>query len=125
MMIVGIVITGVIAGFNQTQQQAEWSAYSLAAQSLAMQPIEQARGAKWDPYANPPVDQITNLLAVTTNILDIPITGTNIVYATNRVSITTVSTTPPLKKISVECTWRFFRRGVFTNSVVTYRAPDQ
>jgi prepilin-type N-terminal cleavage/methylation domain-containing protein len=125
MMIVGIIITGLIAGFTQAEKQAEWSAYNLAAQSLAMQPLEQARGAKWDPYANPPVDQITNIPSKVTNILDIPITGTNIVYATNRITISTVSTTPPLKKISVECTWRFFTRGVFTNTVVTYRAPDQ
>ena len=135
MMVTGIMVTGVVAGYTQCMRQAEWSAYSLAAQSLAMQPIEQSRAAKWDPYAVPPVDQITNsptasfagttwtLLA--TNILDIPISGTNIVYATNRTSVRTISTTPPLKEISVETTWRFMNRGVFTNTVVTYRAPDQ
>lgn len=135
MMVTGVMVTGVVAGYTQCMRQAEWSAYSLAAQSLAMQPIEQARAAKWDPYASPPVDDITNspwaryagttwtLLA--TNILDIPISGTNIVYATNRTTVRAVSTTPPLKEISVETTWRFMNRGVFTNTVVSYRAPDQ
>lgn len=126
MLVVGIMVTGIVAGFIQTEKQAEWSAYSLAAQSLAMQPIEQARGAKWDPYANPSVDQITNIPALSTNILDIPISGTNIVYATNSTTIQTVgSGTPPLKKISVVCTWTFFNRGVFSNTIITYRAPDQ
>ena len=125
MMITGIMVTGVVAGYTQCMRQAEWSAYSLAAQSLAMQPIEQARAAKWDPYANPAVDLVTNLPPITINILDIPISGTNIVYATNRTTVRTVSTTPPLKEISVETTWRFLNRGVFTNTVVSYRAPDQ
>ena len=125
MMVTGIMVTGVVAGYTQCMRQAEWSAYSLAAQSLAMQPIEQARGAKWDPYANPAVDQVTNLPSLTVNILDIPISGTNIVYATNRTTVRSVSTTPPLKEISVQTTWRFLNRGLFTNTVVSYRAPDQ
>lgn len=125
MLIVGISVSGIVAGFMQSHAQAEWSAYSLAAQSLALQPVEQARVAKWDPYAYPAVDQVTNLTGVTTHVLDVPITGTNIVYATNRVTVTTVSVNPPLKKVYVETTWRFMNRGIFTNAVITCRAPDQ
>lgn len=126
MLIVGIMIAGLVSGFMQTHQQAEWSAYNLAAQSLAMQPLEQARAAKWDAYATPPVDQLWNSnFPSTTNVLDIPISGTNIVFATNRINIRSVSTTPPLKEISVVTTWRFMNRGVFSNTAVTYRAPDQ
>ncbi len=125
MLLLGIMVTGVVAGFMQTEKQAEWSAYSLAAQTLAMQPIEQARAAKWDPYAYPPVNDLATMPRLTTDILDIPISGTNIVWATNRIGIRLVSTTPPLMEISVTNTWTFFNRGVFTNTVVTYRAPDQ
>ena len=125
MLLLGIVVSGVVAGYMQTEKQAEWSAYSLAAQSLAMQSIEQARAAKWDPYAYPAVNEITNLARLTTNVLDIPISGTNIAYATNRVGIRLVSTVPPLMEISVTNTWSFMNRGVFTNTVLTYRAPDQ
>ncbi len=125
-LIVALVISGIVAGFMQTEKQAEWSAYNLAAQSLAMQPIEQARGAKWDPYAVPPSNELTNLPVRTTNVLDIPISGQNIVYATN---VTTVRQVPgfgpKLMEISVVTTWPFFNRGTFTNTVVTYRAPDQ
>ena len=125
MVVLGIAIIGLVSGFVQANRAAEWSAYSLAAQSLAMQPIEQSRAAKWDPYAYPPVDEVTNIRTLTTNILDIPISGTNIVYATNRTTVRTISTTPPLKEISVQCTWRFCNEGVFTNRIVVYRASDQ
>ena len=125
MLILGIMITGIVSGFIQSHRTAEWSSYSLAAQALAFQPIEQARAARWDPYASIPVNDLTNIPSKTTNLLDIPISGTNLVYATNRVTVRTVSTTPPLQEIYVECTWRFFNRGVFTNSVLTYRAPGQ
>ena len=126
MAVVGVMMAGLVSGFMQTHRTAEWSAYNLAAQSLALQPLEQARAAKWDQYANPKVDLLDQAnFPKTTNILDVPITGTNIVYATNEVSIRNVSTNPPLKEISVTTTWGFMNRGVFTNTAVTYRAPDQ
>jgi type II secretory pathway pseudopilin PulG len=124
--VLGVMITGVVAGFIQSHRTAEWSAYSLAAQSLAMQSLEQTRAAKWDLYKTTPVDQlVSSNFPNTTNVLDIPISGTNIVYARNRVTIRHVSTEPPLKEIYVECTWNFPNRGTCTNSILTYRAPDQ
>ena len=126
LVILGIMVTGIVSGFIQTHRTAEWSANSLAAQSLAMQPIEQARAAKWDPYRSKPVDQLVALnFPNTTNVLDIPIAGTNILYATNRVEIFQVSNDPPLRRIYVECTWTFMNRAVFTNVVLTFRSPDQ
>lgn len=126
MLILGISITGIVSGFMQSHRTAEWSAYSLAAQSLAMQPIEQARAAKWDPTKATPVDQlVSSNFPVRVLLLDVPISGTNIVYATNRVSIRTVSVDPPLREIAVECTWTFPNRGTFTNTMLTFRAPDQ
>lgn len=122
--IAAVSIGGIIYGYVMSAQSAEWSAYNLAANSLALQRMEQARAAKWDRQATPIVDELTNF-PVRVEVLDIPISGTNVVYATNTTTITTVSTTPPLKMIRVDCTWRFFSGRVFTNSVVTYRAPDQ
>jgi prepilin-type N-terminal cleavage/methylation domain-containing protein len=124
MAIAGILIAGMVSGHIQAAKQAEWSAYSLAASSLALQQLERIRGAKWDSQAaNDQV--ISGNFPVTVEILDIPITKTNIVYATNRTTITTISTAPPLKMVRVDCTWRFMSRAVSTNSVATYRAPDQ
>jgi len=120
------MMSGIVSGFVQATKQAEWASYSLAAQSLANQCLEQARAAKWDPSAYPPVDQLlASNFPITTQILDIPITKSNIVYATNVVTITTISTTPPLRMIRVDCTWPFFDRGNFSNTVTSYRAADQ
>lgn len=121
-----LMIGGIIFGYVQSTNRAEWSAYSLAAQSLAMQRLEQARAATWDELAFPRIDQLvaSNFL-VRAEMLDIPRSGTNVVWATNYTTITQVSANPPLRMIRVDCVWPFIRRGLFTNTVVTYRAPSQ
>ena len=133
-VVVSIAITatsfaGVIYGYVGTSMRAEWSAYSLAAQSLAMEGVEQARSAKWDPQAWPPVDElgVTNYTQV--DELDVPVSGKP-VLATNYISITTVSTVPPLRKLRADCVWMLTCRpegasGPFTNTITTYRAVDQ
>jgi prepilin-type N-terminal cleavage/methylation domain-containing protein len=124
--IAALTIGSSIYAYVQTTRRAEWSAYSLAAHSLAMQRTEQTRAAKWDPMGFPPVDEL-----VPTNfpprieVLDIPISGTNIAYATSITSIATISLNPPLKKIRVDCRWSFASGRSFTNTIITYRAPDQ
>jgi Tfp pilus assembly protein PilV len=123
--IAAMTFGGIVFGYTQSGRNSEWSSYSLAAQSIAIQRMEQSRACKWDPDATPAVDELqaTNF-PPQTNILDVPIAGTNITYVTNITTISTVSATPPLKMISVQSTWRFTNGRVFTNSVVTYRAPD-
>ncbi len=119
-------LVGILYGYMMSSQRAEWSAYSLAANSLAMQRVEQTRAAKWDIQAWPVVDELVAAnFPVQINILDIPIKGSNIVYATNITAITTISANPPLKMIRVDCVWKFLSRGSFSNTIVTYRAPDQ
>ena len=126
MLILGIMVTGVVSGFTQAHKTAEWSAYSLAAQSLALQPLEQARAAKWDPTRAVPLDELVQSnFPNRVLVLDVPISGTNVVRATNTVWIRDVSTNPPLRSVTVECTWSFPQRGTLTNRVMTYRAPDQ
>lgn len=120
----GILIGAVVSGYMQCVKTAEWSAYSLAANALALQQLEATRAAKWDRWGGVDEIQASNF-PVRVEVLDVPITKTNIVWATNRVFITTVSSMPPLKMVKVECSWRFFNKGVYTNTVATYRAPDQ
>src|SRR5208283_302204 len=108
--IIVLVIGSVISAYIGTCFRAQWSGYNFAAQSLAMQELELARTAKWDLNDTPPVDQITNLNLIgwstnasgawsgyTTNTLDLPVVGTNVIWATNytTVSLVTLSTTPP------------------------------
>ena len=125
-----LAFSGVMYGYVMTTDQGEWSSYSLAAHSVAMQGIEEARAAKWDPQAWPPVDElgVTNFNQVVT--LDVPVAGGNRLLATNYVSITTMSAVPPLRQLRADCVWMLpYRkhgvRGPFTNSVVTLRAADQ
>jgi hypothetical protein len=118
----------VIFGYVLTADRAQWSAYSLAAQSLALQGVEQARAAKWDPKAWPAVDElgVTNYTQV--ELLDVPISGQPI-QATNYISVTVVSQDPPLRQLRADCVWRLLNgqrsRGPFTNTVVTLRTADQ
>lgn len=121
-----MVVGSSIYGYVMSTKRAEWSGYSLAAHSLAMQGLEQARACKWDPTGTPAVDELvaTNFPSQI-NILDIPFSGTNIVYATNFWTISTISTNPTLKMVRVDCVWRFMNKRNFTNTVVTYRASDQ
>jgi hypothetical protein len=123
-----LTIGGTIYGYVLCANRAEWSGYSLAANSLAMQRLEQARACRWDPLGyNRYNDELvqTNFPITTNNVLDMPVAGGNVVYATNITTITTMSTNPPLKMIRVDCIWAFRGNGPFTNTVVTYRAPDQ
>ncbi len=122
--ILGLVVAGMLYAFANSSKLAEWNAYSLAAQSLALQGVEAARAAKWDPQAWPPVDElgVTNFVEV--DILDVPVSKVPI-YATNYVSVSWVTQNPPLRQLRADCVWRFPGRGLFTNTVITLRAADQ
>lgn len=120
-----LLITGLVFGYLQTAARAEWSAYSLASQSLAQERVEQGRACAWNPFAVPPIDElVTSNFPVQVKVLDVPSSGTNVLYATSFTTIATISTNPPLRMIKVDCVWSFVDRGPFTNSVVTYRGPD-
>lgn len=122
--IMALVVQGTVVGYVLSAQRAEWSAYSMAAQSLAMQAVEQARAAKWDPQAWPASDELGTTSFAQVVVLDVPVVGTP-VYATNYVRISTVSANPPLRELRADCVWKLIQRGPFTNTLITLRAPDQ
>jgi type II secretory pathway pseudopilin PulG len=139
--ILALAMGGILYGYVQADDFAQWSSMSLAAQSLAAQGMEQARCAQWNSEIYPvPVTAgtgdelyVTNQIGATycytntgTNYaMDVPATGAPF-YATNVITITTISYPPPLRMIRSDCIWTFPRSGkVFTNTMVTYRAPDQ
>ena len=142
--IVALVFAGIIKAYIQTGLRLEWTGYSLAAQSLALETIEQARSTLWDPTQYPPVNEIyslnlmgTNTIGTTwtgysTNTLDIPVPngGTNVV-ATNYVSVqmSCVSTysNVQMEVVTVQTVWPFIRYGnnvYFTNTIATIITPD-
>ena len=124
-VILAMVMSGVIYGYAQTNRFAEWSSMSLAAQSYALQGLEQVRSAKWDFWTYP----VTDIMPAPTNftqadIMDIPVSGAPF-YVTNYIKLIQISTTPQLREVWSQCVWVFPRTGqLFTNTVITYRAPD-
>jgi Tfp pilus assembly protein PilV len=140
-----LFVGAILKGYVQANRMAEWSSMSLAAQSLAAQGMEQARCATWNsqafPYATGPGTSdelaVSNSLNATysyTNsdsasnsdyAMDVPATGAPF-SATNYITLTTLQVAPPLRMIRSDCVWTFPSTGkIFTNTMVTYRAPDQ
>ena len=143
--IVGLVFGGVINCYIQSGVRIEWTGYSLAAQSLASQVVEQTRSASWDPAQATPVNNLTNLnllgasydsstrtyTGYTVSILDVPYSGTNTIPATNFVTVQLVYVNGDAKVqmqfVQVNTVWPFYyRKGnlYFTNTVSTMVAPD-
>jgi len=130
--IFGLVTAGMIYGYVEANRMAEWSSQSLAAMSYASQGMEQLRSAQWDAeeFSTGSGAGTTDVLGPATNIvqadyLDVPTTGTQIAV-TNTMSATQVSTNPPLKLLVSQVVWVFRPTGqLFTNTMVTLRAPDQ
>lgn len=83
------------------------------------------QAAKWDVLAYPVVDEVVGSnFPLVLQPLDLPLAGTNAVYATNVTTISTVSVNSPAKLVRSECTWRL-RNRVFTNTLTVYLSPDQ
>jgi type II secretory pathway pseudopilin PulG len=125
--IVALLFGGIITGYMQGAYRAEWAGYNLAAQALAMQQIEQAKSAKWDKDVN----EFTNLITMSWAVLDLPRSGTNIVYATNYVVVTPnqISSTPDVfvQMVKVDTVWPYIRKGqvfYYTNTLADYYAKD-
>jgi len=125
-LIMGLVFAGTIMAYTRATQRAEWSGYQLAAESLCQKGVEQFHGVVWDGNQMPQNDPTTNIPRHTVAILDIPISGSNVVWATNDITMVTWTNAGPsyLKMITVNTTWPWYGR-VFTNTIVTYRRPDQ
>ena len=143
--VMALVYGMVLNSYIQSGIMAQWSGYSLAAQSLSVQQIEQARAASWDPANNK--NFITNIFLLSrsnnissqtwtgyaTNILDVPYAGTNVTMATNFVTIQYITLNNDAANpvyvymIRVDTVWPFFygnRRNYYTNTTATYFAPD-
>lgn len=141
-----VLVYGIIINcYIQCGLRMQWAGYSLAAQSLAHEQVEQARSATWDPAMFPPKNEITNLnlkawkytsgsktwSGYAVGILDVPYRGTNYIVATNYVSVQLLdlSVSPPVQvyMVRVDTVWPFqYRAGknYFTNSCATLLAPD-
>ena len=125
-LIFGISLAGILGVYVQCATRTDWSSTSVAAQLKAQSGLEQCRAAKYDPTGNPPIDNLmSSNFPTQVYVLD-QAAGTGVsIYGTNITTIALLSTNPPLKLVRVDCIW-FSRRGrLYTNTAITYRAPDQ
>jgi len=126
MLLVTLSLGGILRVYTQAAASSDWSAHSFSAQMMALYGLEQSRAAKYDPRGSPATDELVNSnFPSKVDILDLGTSGGLVAYATNTTTITTISTNPAVKMIRVDCIWSYPRKGLFTNSVYTYRAPNQ
>jgi len=146
-------IGGIVYGYSEVSRLAEFSAMSSAAQSYALQGLEQARSAQWNPWdfstnTGPwSENQITvPSTMVQQDLLDIPMKGnpfstnstgafTNSLFlATNYIIVTQVtnyaggnSFPANLRQIKSIVYWTFplETNKIYSNVVITLRASDQ
>jgi prepilin-type N-terminal cleavage/methylation domain-containing protein len=122
----GLVIGGTVSGYLLGNGIAERSVLSLAATARALDRIEATKGAGWDTLSWPVVDQlVASNFPPQTVILDRSGSGQATTYATNYTQISEISASPPLRRIRVDCVWCFRTTQPITNSVETFRAPEQ
>jgi hypothetical protein len=139
-----LLFAGILTGYIQMGRQAEWAGYSLAAQASGLQVLEQAHSAVWDYSIQKNEVTNLNLLAWTyntttkvgtgysTNVLDVPISGNNVVMVTNFVTVKMVSLTGnpsvQVQMVKVETVWPLASLNhsprLHTNTVATYLGPD-
>jgi hypothetical protein len=124
--IASLTVVSLIGGYISSTVAAERSSLSLAACTRAIERLEDTRAAMWNVTAG--VDELlaTNFPTKVV-ILDLSGQGAGITYGTNYTTITQVSLSPQLRRIRVDCAWRFQNRQfstLVTNTVETLRGPD-
>ena len=128
--ILALVMAGMIYGYEQSNYRAEWTSMSLAAQSLALKAVEQARAAKWDVHLSSSQtgtgtsDELPATNYIQTNALTIPGIGQPLIV-TNYVNVSNVVIHPPVRQLRADCVWQMPSTGDwFSNTVITWRAAD-
>jgi type II secretory pathway pseudopilin PulG len=123
-----LVFAAIITGYVQTSYRAEWTGYSLAAQASAIQQLEAAKCAVWDPLQATNKDELIQLPRVTSVLLDLPVTGTNTIYATNYTTITLIQNGIYSNYfVKVDAVWPFrWKNSVayYTNTIADYYGPE-
>jgi len=127
--IIMLVFGAIITSYIQSAYRAEWAGYSLAAQAAAIQQLEAAKSAVWDPLQTPVMDQISQLPSVTSTLLALPVTGTNTVYVTNYITVTLLTNNSVYSNymVTVNTVWPFrwkTQTVYFTNTIADYYAPE-
>ena len=118
-------VAALIDGYVLCARHAELTSLSLAAQAQALERMEQVRAAKYDLVSSPPVTNLqSSEFPVLVKLLDVPLSKVPR-YGTNFTTIADVVTNAMLKSIRVDCVWSWLDGKVYSNTILTYRGPDQ
>lgn len=124
--ITGLAVGGIISGYNYCTTSAQKAALIQAANARAMERIEETRSVTWNVTSWPSVDHlVASNFPPKTVTLDMTGSGAVIIAALLQTEISRVSANPPLKRIRVDCIWELREGLAMTNSIETFRAPDQ
>jgi hypothetical protein len=124
--ITGLTVGGIVAGYIYCETAAIKGGLVQAASARAMERIEDTHSARWDTSVYPVVDQLVASNFPNESVsLDMPGSGSGGTSATIQTTISQISTTPPIRRIRVDCIWNFMGTQVITNTIETIRAPDQ
>ena len=128
MAVASLTVLSLIGGYVSSTVATEKASLSLAANTHALERLEDTHAASWNVSGWPVVDELidTNFPAKVV-ILDLSGQGAGVTYATNYTTITQVSLAPQLRRVRVDCVWRFQNRQfsvLFSNTVETLRGPD-
>jgi len=123
-----MMVAGLLGGYTYSTVSGEKARLSLAANTRALERLEDTHAAIWNVSGWPVVDQL-----VATNfppklvVIHLAAQGPGITYGTNYTTISQVSLSPQLRRVRVDCVWGF-QSGKFsslsTNTVETLRGPD-
>ena len=118
-------ITTIASGYLMASQRTIYQTLSATAQRWVDDRLEQVRGAPWDLYANPPIDQLASLGGTQSVNLELLQAGASDTVPATLSTIIATSTNLPanVRQVTVECVWSFNGRGPFTNTAVSYVAP--
>jgi hypothetical protein len=123
-----LTVASLVGGYISSSVATEKASLSLAANTRAIERLEETHAAIWNESSWPVVDQL-----VATNFpakiiaLDLSGQGPGITFGTNFTTITQISLSPQLRRVRVDCVWRFQSgrfSNLFTNTVETLRGPD-
>jgi prepilin-type N-terminal cleavage/methylation domain-containing protein len=122
----GLTMGGMVTGYIYCTTSAVKAELAQAANARAMERVEETRSARWDTSSWPAVDQlVASNFPDTIVMLDLPGTNAGGTSASVQTQIAQISSSPPMRKIRVDCVWQFKGGEWITNTIETIRAPDQ
>lgn len=130
-VIVSFALGGIMTGYVLSSQKSDFVAASAAAQRVANAQMERLRAARWDRYGGSPTNELGGLVAAGQTsmvvVLDMPmpVTLTSPPVAVLWTHVRSNSSSSlPLLLLRVDCVWTNGGRGPFTNTLISYKAPD-